>query len=49
VGFSLGIESYLIDGIAVSHAIVKHRFVDYHMLGGQFIKEIPFFIVSGIV
>ena len=32
--FSLGIESNLIDGIAVSHAIVKHRLIDDHMFGG---------------
>jgi hypothetical protein len=34
LGFSFGIESNLVDRIVVPHAIVKHRFVNDHMLGG---------------
>jgi len=34
LGFSLGIESNHIDRIAVPHAVVKHRFVNDHVLGG---------------
>ena len=32
--FSLGVESNLIDGIAVPHAIVEYRFINDYMLGG---------------
>jgi len=49
LGFSLGIKSNLIDGIAVTHAVVKHRFVDDYMLGGQLLKGSPFFIIFRFV
>ena len=48
-GFSLGIEPNLIDGIAISHAVVKHRFINDYMVGGQLLKGGPFFMIFGFV
>ena len=47
--FSLRVEANLIDGIIVSHAVVKHRLVNDYMLGGQLLEGGPFFVVFGFM
>jgi len=49
VGFPLGIEPNLINGITVSHAVVKYRLVNDYMLNGQLLEGGPFFIVFRFV
>jgi hypothetical protein len=49
LGFSLGIEPNLINGIAVSHAIVKHRFINDYVSGGQLLKGNLFFVIFGLM
>ena len=49
VGFSLGIEPNLVNGIAISHAVVKYGFVYDDVLGGQLPEGSPFFIIFGFV
>lgn len=47
--FSLRIESNRIDGVAVSHTIVKHSLVDNYVVGCQLLEDVPFFVAFGFV
>ena len=47
--FPLGIEPNFIDGIAVSHTIVKDGFINDYMVSGQVIEGSQFFVVFRFV
>ena len=49
LGFSFGVESDRIDGVVVSHPIVKHSFVDDDVVDRQFFEDDPFFVIFGFV